>query len=107
NSIDLTDIDLVGKNHLSQIFEQTTSIIGFHHNLYALATSRLHFPVGFYRTFRLLGDHAHIVRTSHLMNAYPTIQGDIASDRLTMHRLATLRDMQLYVIQPVNQNTVR
>src|SRR5690606_25401951 len=107
NGIHLTDIDLIRENYLRQIFEQTTSIISFHHNLYALTTSRLHFPIGFYSTFRLLGDHADIVRTSHLMNAHSTIQSDIASDRLTMLRLATLRDMQFHVIQTVDQNPVR
>ncbi|CPS44977.1 Uncharacterised protein [Mycobacteroides abscessus] len=40
------------------------------------------------------------------MNAHPPIQSDIAGNRLTMHRLATLRDMQFHVIQTVDQNPV-
>src|SRR5690606_21593009 len=105
--IDLPDINLIRENDLGQVFQETSAIIGLHHNLYTLPPGWLHFPVRFYCAFRFLINHAHIVRTSHLMNAYPTVQGNITCNRLTMHWLTALRNMQFYIIQTIDQNPVR
>ncbi|MPN00228.1 hypothetical protein SDC9_147422 [bioreactor metagenome] len=87
---------------MREVFEQTATVIGFHHNLYTLATGRLHFPIRFDSTFRFLRNHAYIIWTGHLVNTDATIQGYITANRFAMYRLTTLGNMQFHIVQTIN-----